>query len=84
MKIVFVCTGNACRSAAAETVLKKMIADNGISEVEVASCGTKVTEGLNREYVMCRIAADHGTHTSRPNTSTAPASTPSNAAAKRL
>ncbi len=60
MKIVFVCTGNASRSAAAEVVLKKMIADNGIEGVEVSSCGTKVPEGLDREEVMCRIAAEHG------------------------
>lgn len=60
MKIVFVCTGNASRSAAAEVILKKMIEDSGISGVEVASCGTKVPEGLAREDVMCRIAAEHG------------------------
>lgn len=60
MKIVFVCTGNASRSAAAEIVLKKMIADNGIDGVEVSSCGTKVPEGLDREEVMCSIAAEHG------------------------
>jgi len=60
MKIVFVCTGNASRSAAAEAVLKKMIEDNGIAGVEVASCGTKVPEGLDREETMCRIAAEHG------------------------
>lgn len=60
MKILFVCTGNASRSAAAESVLRKMLADNGIEGVEVASCGTKVPEGLDREDVMCRIAAEHG------------------------
>lgn len=60
MKIVFVCTGNASRSAAAEAVLKKMIVDSGIEDVEVASCGTKVPQGLVREEVMCRIAAEHG------------------------
>lgn len=60
MKILFVCTGNASRSAAAESVLRKMLADNGIEGVEVASCGTKVPEGLDREEVMCRIASEHG------------------------
>lgn len=59
MKIVFVCTGNASRSAAAEAVLKRMLSENGISDIEVASCGTKVPEGLEREEVMCRIAAEH-------------------------
>lgn len=60
MRILFVCTGNASRSAVAETILRKMIADKGIKGVDVASCGTKVPEGLNREEVMCRIAAEHG------------------------
>lgn len=60
MKIVFVCTGNASRSAAAEVILKKMLEDNGIQNVVVASCGTKVPDGLEREEVMCRIAAEHG------------------------
>lgn len=60
MKILFVCTGNASRSAAAEIVLKKMLADNGIEGIAVASCGTKVPDGLDREEIMCRIAAEHG------------------------
>lgn len=60
MKILFICTGNASRSAAAEVVLKKMLTNNGIDGIEVASCGTKVLDGLDREEVMCRIAAEHG------------------------
>lgn len=60
MRILFICTGNASRSAAAEAVLKKMLSDNGIFHVEVASCGTNVPDGLVREEVMCRIAAEHG------------------------
>lgn len=60
IKIVFVCTGNACRSAAAEVVLKKMIEDNRIPDIEIASCGTKVHGYLERDEVMCRIAAEHG------------------------
>lgn len=60
MKIVFVCTGNACRSALAEVVLKKMIEDSGIAGVEVASCGTRVPDGLDRDEVMVRIAAEYG------------------------
>ena len=57
---MFVCTGNASRSASAEVVLRKMLADNEINGIEVASCGTGVPEGLDREEVMCRIAAEHG------------------------
>lgn len=60
MKIVFVCTGNACRSAAAEVILKKMIEDKGIPDVEIVSCGTKIHGYLERDDLMCRIAAEHG------------------------
>lgn len=60
MRIVFVCTGNACRSAAAEAILKKMIEDDGLQGVEVLSCGTKVHGYLERDEVMCRIACERG------------------------
>lgn len=60
MKILFVCTGNASRSAAAEVVLKKLVADYNIEDVDVASCGTGVPKGLDREEIMCRIAGEHG------------------------
>lgn len=60
MRILFICTGNLCRSAAAEAVLKKMIEDKGISNICVASCGTEVSEGLERDQYMCSIAAEHG------------------------
>lgn len=60
MKIVFVCTGNACRSAVAEVILNKIIADNEISGVEVASCGIKVNGCIERDEIMCHIADEKG------------------------
>lgn len=60
MKITFVCTGNAGRSAAAEVILRKMLADNNIEGIVVASCGTKFYGELDRDETMCRIAAEHG------------------------
>ncbi|MFH2205100.1 MAG: low molecular weight protein arginine phosphatase [Elusimicrobiota bacterium] len=40
MKVVFVCTGNSCRSVMAEYLLNKMAADRGLQDWTARSCGT--------------------------------------------
>ncbi len=60
MKIVFVCTGNASRSAVAEVILRKMIQETNLEYIEVSSCGTDVPYGQEREEIMCQIAAERG------------------------
>lgn len=40
MKIVFVCTGNICRSPMGEALLRHELATRGCDDVEVSSCGT--------------------------------------------
>ena len=37
MKIMFICTGNICRSAMAEAMLKKMLKDKNIENIGVCS-----------------------------------------------
>ncbi len=38
--VLFVCTGNICRSPTADGVLRKMVVDLGLKDVEVDSAGT--------------------------------------------
>ena len=41
VKVLFVCLGNICRSPAAQGILEKMVADEGLSDtIHVDSCGT--------------------------------------------
>lgn len=44
MKIMFICTGNICRSAMAEAILKKRVKDENL-DIEVYSCGTFAEKG---------------------------------------
>lgn len=59
-QITFVCTGNVCRSAVAEAVLKQKVKLNHIADVTVNSVGTMNLCGAARDGIMARIAAGYG------------------------
>ena len=59
-KICFVCTGNACRSPFAECVTKKLLADAGMSGIEVCSLGTLGWGENPRDAAMVDVAKELG------------------------
>ena len=61
-RILFVCHGNICRSPMAEFIMKKLVADAGLSEMfEIASSATSTEEIGNPVYPPARRKlAEHG------------------------
>lgn len=49
MHILFVCTGNTCRSPMAEHLLRKAVADRGLKHIEVRSAGISPGAALTAE-----------------------------------
>lgn len=58
MKVMFVCTGNICRSAMAEGMLKKIAIDKKL-EIQVYSCGIYAEEGDKATYNAIYVARDY-------------------------
>ena len=57
---MFICTGNMTRSPLAEGILRKKLADAGITSVEVTSAGTGAMNGLERDQTMLQVAREAG------------------------
>ena len=69
MKILFVCTGNTCRSPMAEGLFRKILDDKNIADVECSSAGLFAMTGdevsLNSVKACERFGVDISSHRAR-------------------
>lgn len=72
MKVLFVCTGNTCRSPLAEATARKLASERGLEDVTFASAGTGAWEGASASEGAILVGLERGldlsSHRSQPLT----------------
>ena len=59
-RILFVCTGNSCRSVMAEGLMRHLLQRAGVNTVTVESAGIFAMEGMNPTRETLRVLQDAG------------------------
>jgi protein-tyrosine-phosphatase len=60
MHLLFVCTGNTCRSPLAEGIARRLIADRQLADVSVSSAGTSAWPDSPASDGSLLVALEHG------------------------
>ena len=60
MKIMFICTGNICRSAMAHKLMQKKLKDNEVKDIDVYSCGIFAENGHASTYNAIEVTKVYG------------------------
>ena len=60
MHVLFVCTGNTCRSPMAEAIMREALTTRGVDQVTVSSAGTGAWDGAPVSEGAYLVGLEHG------------------------